>query len=63
MSDGERVVVITGGSMGIGRATAVRFAEENPLIHIIHYDREDGPSQSTLQMLTQKGVKAESHKV
>ncbi|MBW2063844.1 MAG: 3-oxoacyl-[acyl-carrier-protein] reductase [Deltaproteobacteria bacterium] len=63
MSNNERVIVITGGSMGIGRATAMRFAEEKPLIHIIHYDREDGPSQSTLQMLTQKGVRAESHRV
>lgn len=63
MNDRKRVVVITGGSMGIGRAIALRFAEERPLIQIIHYDRDDSASDSTLEMLSQKGVEAESHKV
>ncbi|MBW2027670.1 MAG: 3-oxoacyl-[acyl-carrier-protein] reductase [Deltaproteobacteria bacterium] len=63
MNDRKRVVVITGGSMGIGRAIAMRFAEERPLIQIIHYDRDDSASASTLQMLSRKGVEAESHRV
>ena len=30
----EKVAIITGGGGGIGRATAIRFAEELSLIHI-----------------------------
>ena len=36
-----RVVVITGGSKGIGRAVAYRFAEEKAKIVLAHYDADD----------------------
>ena len=64
MADAERVVVVTGGSRGIGRAVALKFAEEKAKIVLIHYDPDEVASSETLKMLTQKGIeKAESHKV
>ena len=64
MSDSEsRVVVITGGSKGIGRSIAFRFAEEKPQIVILHYDPDETASQETLGVLAQRGIAAESHKV
>jgi NAD(P)-dependent dehydrogenase (short-subunit alcohol dehydrogenase family) len=38
MEDLERVVVVTGGSRGIGRSVALKFAEEKPKIIIVHFD-------------------------
>lgn len=63
MNDSGRVVVITGGSMGIGRAVALKFAEEKAKIIIVHYDPDDAASNETLELLGQKGVEAISHKV
>lgn len=64
MSDFEsRVVVITGGSKGIGRSIAYRFAQEKAQIVILHYDPDETASKETLDALVQKGVTAESHKV
>jgi 3-oxoacyl-[acyl-carrier protein] reductase len=59
----SRVVVITGGSRGIGRALALRFGEEKARIVIVHYDPDEDASNETLGELGQKGVKAESYKV
>ena len=58
-----RVIIITGGSRGIGRAVALKFAEDNPKIIIVHYDPDDSYSNETLNMLASMGVEAESHKV
>lgn len=63
MNDSGRVVVITGGSMGIGRAVALKFAEEKAKIIIVHYDPDDAASNETLELLGQKGIEAISHKV
>jgi 3-oxoacyl-[acyl-carrier protein] reductase len=64
MSDTEsRVVVITGGSKGIGRSIAYKFAEEKARIVVMHYDPDDSASKETLDVLAQKGTEAESHKV
>ncbi|MFH1489488.1 MAG: SDR family NAD(P)-dependent oxidoreductase, partial [Pseudomonadota bacterium] len=38
MEQSERVVVITGGSKGIGRAVALKFSEEKARVVILHYD-------------------------
>lgn len=60
MSDGNaRTVVITGGSKGIGRSIAYRFAEENNKIIIIHFDPSDDALNETMDQLTAKGVTAE----
>jgi len=59
----SRVVVITGGSRGIGRSVSFKFAEEKARIVIIHYDSDDADSNKTVNVLAQMGVKAESCKV
>lgn len=58
----SRVVVVTGGSRGIGRSVALRFAEEGATIVIVHYDPDNEASEETLAALEQKGVKSESHR-
>ncbi len=58
----SRVVIITGGSKGIGRSIAFKFAEEKARIIIMHYDPDNSASQETLNELVKKGVVAESHK-
>ncbi len=59
----SRIVVITGGSRGIGRSVALKFAQEKAKIVIVHYDPDEVASQETLATLEQMGVEAESHKV
>jgi 3-oxoacyl-[acyl-carrier protein] reductase len=63
MNSSNKVVVITGGSKGIGRTVALKFAEDKAHIIIVHYDPDESDSSETLGILAQKGVKAESHKV
>jgi 3-oxoacyl-[acyl-carrier protein] reductase len=63
MNDTGRIVLITGGSMGIGRALAMKFAEEKGRIIIVHYDPDDSASQATLGLLNEQGAMAESHRV
>ncbi len=63
MDNSQRVVVVTGGSRGIGRAIALKFAEERPVIIIVHYDQDETFSDQTLAMLNEKGIRCESFKV
>ena len=63
MNSSSKVVVITGGSKGIGRAVALKFAEDKAHIIIVHYDPDESASSETLGILAQKGVKAESRKM
>jgi 3-oxoacyl-[acyl-carrier protein] reductase len=63
MGDSERVVVVTGGSRGIGRSVALRFSQNRAKIVIVHYDPDDAASKDTLEMLSGEGVEAESHRV
>jgi 3-oxoacyl-[acyl-carrier protein] reductase len=60
---GSRVVVITGGSRGIGRSVALRFGQEKARIIIVHYDPDESYAAETLNMLARSGVEAESHKL
>jgi 3-oxoacyl-[acyl-carrier protein] reductase len=59
----SRVVVVTGGSKGIGRSVCLRFAKEKARIVIVHYDTDDIAANETLNVLAKRGVDAESHKV
>ena len=59
----SRVVVVTGGSKGIGRCIALKFAEEKPQIVIVHYDPDSVDSDETLNILSSMDINAESHKV
>ncbi len=61
--DDSRVVIVTGGSRGIGRHIALKFAQEGAKIIILHYDPDETASDETLSMLREKGVEAESYKV
>jgi 3-oxoacyl-[acyl-carrier protein] reductase len=63
MEDTKRVVVVTGGSRGIGRAVALRFAEEAPKLFIVHYDPDDKAAQETCTVLADRGVEADSYRV
>lgn len=63
MHDTQRVVVITGGSKGIGRSVALRFAAENPIIVIAHYDPDESASDETLEILNRLDIESESHRV
>ncbi|HOP48555.1 MAG TPA: 3-oxoacyl-[acyl-carrier-protein] reductase [Desulfobacteraceae bacterium] len=59
----SRVVVITGGSRGIGRSIALKFSEENPKIIIIHLDPDGVDSENTLHELSLRGIEAVSHRI
>ncbi|MDP6179233.1 MAG: 3-oxoacyl-[acyl-carrier-protein] reductase [Desulfatiglandales bacterium] len=63
MDNSKRVVVITGGSRGIGRAVALKFAEEKAKIVIVHFDPDESAAGDTLNVIAQQGITAESHKV
>ena len=63
MDDTQRVVVITGGSKGIGRAVALRFAEENPRLFFAHYDPDEAAAHETCGLLADRGVEAESYRI
>ncbi len=63
MADTDRVVVITGGSKGIGREIAIKFAENKARIVLVHYDPNESAAKETLDILASKGVEAESHRV
>ena len=60
MVEVERVVYITGGSRGIGRATAYRFAAPGTAVVINHFDPDESAAEETLKGLADRGSVAES---
>jgi 3-oxoacyl-[acyl-carrier protein] reductase len=62
MSDG-RVVVVTGGSRGIGRAIALSLAEGARAVLINHYDPDEADAVETVARLEAAGVEAEQVKL
>ncbi|MFO7785265.1 MAG: 3-oxoacyl-[acyl-carrier-protein] reductase [Thermodesulfobacteriota bacterium] len=63
MTDTPRIVVITGGSKGIGRAVALRFAQEKAKIFLVHYDPDDTAVLETTALVRDAGAEAEGRRV
>ena len=63
IDNSTRIVIVTGGSKGIGRSVALRFAKEKANIVIVHYDPDEHSSRETLKFLEERGVQAESHRL
>lgn len=56
----DKVVVVTGGSRGIGRAICAEFAENGANVAFIYAGNADAAAE-TLDILKQKGVHAEAY--
>ncbi len=63
MSESKRIVVVTGGSRGIGRAVCLRFARDDASIIFVHYDPDDLKANETLGLLDKMGVEAKAEKL
>ncbi len=61
MENIEKVVYITGGSRGIGRSTAYRFAAPGTAVIINHFDPDESAADEMLKGLEERGAVAESH--
>jgi len=59
LAEKKQVIYITGGSRGIGRATALRLAGLNTVVIINHYDSDDSAANETLKDVSQQGAEAE----
>jgi 3-oxoacyl-[acyl-carrier protein] reductase len=63
MHESNRVVVVTGGSTGIGRAICLRFAREPARIVFVHYDPDDADADETLNLLRDRGVETRARRL
>jgi NAD(P)-dependent dehydrogenase (short-subunit alcohol dehydrogenase family) len=53
----EKVIIVTGGGSGIGRAACIRFAQEGGIVMVA--DRNPDRGSETVQTITDTGGKAE----
>lgn len=63
MAQSKRVVVVTGGSKGIGRAVCLKFAREGARIVFVHYDPDESAADETLSLLSDIGAEARAEKL
>ncbi|RKG90630.1 3-oxoacyl-[acyl-carrier-protein] reductase [Corallococcus terminator] len=56
----EKVVLVTGGSRGIGRAVALAFAKAGTSTVVISYVGNEAAAQETVGLLQQAGARAEA---
>ena len=59
MTETTRVLYITGGSRGIGRAVAYRLAEPNSTVVINHFDPEPDMAEETAAVLRDRGCQVD----
>ncbi|WP_224370782.1 3-oxoacyl-[acyl-carrier-protein] reductase [Hyalangium versicolor] len=58
----DKVVLVTGGSRGIGRACAVAFAKAGAATVVINYAGNEAAAQETVKLVQEAGAKAEAMK-
>ncbi|MFH1061139.1 MAG: 3-oxoacyl-[acyl-carrier-protein] reductase [Pseudomonadota bacterium] len=58
MSDDKRVILVTGGSRGIGRAICLALARPGDVAAFNHYDPDDSAADQTIALLGERGVVA-----
>jgi len=63
LSRSKRIVIVTGGSKGIGRAVCLRFAREDTRIVIVHNDPDNVEADETTRLLDSMGVDARAEKL
>ena len=63
MSEPRRIVVVTGGSKGIGKAICLKFASEGARVLFVHHDPDEQAANETLSLLNNMGVEAQAHKL
>ncbi|WP_426753251.1 3-oxoacyl-[acyl-carrier-protein] reductase [Myxococcus sp. Y35] len=56
----DKVVLVTGGSRGIGRACAVAFAKAGASTVVISYAGNEAAAQETVKLIEAEGAKAEA---
>ncbi|MBJ6765110.1 3-oxoacyl-[acyl-carrier-protein] reductase [Myxococcaceae bacterium JPH2] len=56
----DKVVLVTGGSRGIGRACALAFAKAGAATVVISYVGNEAAAQETVALLQKEGAKAEA---
>lgn len=62
MSFKDKVVLVTGGSRGIGRACAVAFAKAGAAVVVINYAGNEAAAQESARLVQEAGAKAETVK-
>jgi len=63
MHASKRVVVVTGGSKGIGREICLRFARECDRIVFVYYDADETAADETRKLLGDQGVETVARKL
>ena len=58
----DKVVLVTGGSRGIGRACAVAFAKAGAALVVINYAGNEAAAQESVKLVQEAGAKAEAVK-
>lgn len=62
MADDKRVVLVTGGSRGIGRAICLALGRPGDVVAFNHFDPDESAAEETIKLLAAQGVSAEGQK-